>query len=352
MGVNKVDLANGETLIDLTKDTITPQTLEKGVTAHDARGEPIVGTMVAGEGGTGGGIIDVTELPTSNIVENAVYRVTVSTEPTVYVYAMGALSTLEDFLLSMGITLYIYFVDELPADIEPFDEATETFYCYVVNSTGIGYANFPGVGVATLGILLLGNSNGDKGYVVDITGVNTDGIYTVKGSENVSLFVYENGEWERLTPEEQAKSTVLTNPDMVMVLPDEGKVLNGVTIVVDFATVGELVDGNFSIDKITAGALRRRDGKNNFILREYAFAHTKARSIELPSNVTNVPSTAFLNSAVEEVTIRGRVGVMSYNLFTNCPNLKTLNVSWSVYSVSGAPWGATNATINYNYTGE
>lgn len=44
MGVNKVE-ANGEILIDLMNDTVTPETLAEGVTAHDASGEKIVGTM-------------------------------------------------------------------------------------------------------------------------------------------------------------------------------------------------------------------------------------------------------------------------------------------------------------------
>lgn len=37
--------------------------------------------------------------------------------------------------------------------------------------------------------------------------------------------------------------------------------------------------------------------------------------------------------------------------FRNCPNLKVINVPWAAGGVSGAPWGATNAIINYNYTG-
>lgn len=44
MAVNKVDYA-GQTLIDLTADTVTPETLMSGVTAHDASGNPIVGTL-------------------------------------------------------------------------------------------------------------------------------------------------------------------------------------------------------------------------------------------------------------------------------------------------------------------
>lgn len=46
MGTSKVVLGD-EVLIDLTEDTVTPETLAAGVTAHGANGEPIVGTMVS-----------------------------------------------------------------------------------------------------------------------------------------------------------------------------------------------------------------------------------------------------------------------------------------------------------------
>lgn len=46
MAVNKV-IYDGETLVDLTEDTVTPETLAEGVTAHAANGEVIVGTMAA-----------------------------------------------------------------------------------------------------------------------------------------------------------------------------------------------------------------------------------------------------------------------------------------------------------------
>ena len=48
MAVNKVvmNTENGEdVLIDLTGDSVTPQTLAEGATAHDASGNKIVGTM-------------------------------------------------------------------------------------------------------------------------------------------------------------------------------------------------------------------------------------------------------------------------------------------------------------------
>lgn len=49
MAINKVEYA-GNTLIDLTNDTVTPETLAEGVTAHDKSGAVIVGTMTSGGG--------------------------------------------------------------------------------------------------------------------------------------------------------------------------------------------------------------------------------------------------------------------------------------------------------------
>lgn len=44
MGVNVVELASGEKLIDLSEDTVTSETMDEGTTAHDASGNPIIGT--------------------------------------------------------------------------------------------------------------------------------------------------------------------------------------------------------------------------------------------------------------------------------------------------------------------
>lgn len=49
MAVNKV-IYGGTTLIDLSEDTVTPETLAEGVTAHDKSGAVITGTMSAGGG--------------------------------------------------------------------------------------------------------------------------------------------------------------------------------------------------------------------------------------------------------------------------------------------------------------
>lgn len=45
MAVNKVEI-NGEVKLDLTQDTVTENTLLKGVTAHDAAGNPVEGKVI------------------------------------------------------------------------------------------------------------------------------------------------------------------------------------------------------------------------------------------------------------------------------------------------------------------
>lgn len=71
MGVNKfvMNTANGqEVKFDLTGDTVTPETLAEGVTAHNASGDPIVGTMSA-TGGSGVLIVNITQNGTTWVAD-------------------------------------------------------------------------------------------------------------------------------------------------------------------------------------------------------------------------------------------------------------------------------------------
>lgn len=52
MANNKVQLSDGTVLLDLTGDTVTPQTLLSGVTAHNAAGERIAGAVVTAPAST------------------------------------------------------------------------------------------------------------------------------------------------------------------------------------------------------------------------------------------------------------------------------------------------------------
>jgi hypothetical protein len=51
------------------------------------------------------------------------------------------------------------------------------------------------------------------------------------------------------------------------------------------------------------------------------------------------------------LTFKGTPTSISTTAFGSCTNLKTINVPWAEGAVAGSPWGATAATINYNYKG-
>jgi hypothetical protein len=67
MAVNKV-VYNAKVLLDLTLDTVTPETLAKGVTAHDKSGTKITGTAKVGTAETW-----VFEMENGSTVEKAVF---------------------------------------------------------------------------------------------------------------------------------------------------------------------------------------------------------------------------------------------------------------------------------------
>ena len=72
----------------------------------------------------------------------------------------------------------------------------------------------------------------------------------------------------------------------------------------------------------------------------------------LPAGLTNIDYAAFDSCfSIESLTFAGTPTFIDTSAFQGCNNLKTINVPWAEGAVEGAPWGATNATINYNHTG-
>jgi hypothetical protein len=51
------------------------------------------------------------------------------------------------------------------------------------------------------------------------------------------------------------------------------------------------------------------------------------------------------------LTFEGTPESIANAAFVACDNLTTINVPWAEGAVANAPWGATNATITYGYTG-
>ena len=86
----------------------------------------------------------------------------------------------------------------------------------------------------------------------------------------------------------------------------------------------------------------------------YAFYNCYSLALtSLPEGVTTIGINAFYKcTGLTTITFKGTPTSIYSNAFSNCTNLITINVPWAEDAVANAPWGATNATINYNYTGE
>jgi hypothetical protein len=85
---------------------------------------------------------------------------------------------------------------------------------------------------------------------------------------------------------------------------------------------------------------------NNVFYRCYRLALTT-----LPSSITTIKGQAFYQcTSLTEITFLGTPSTIDSSAFSGCTNLTTIRVPWSEGEVAGAPWGATNATIVYDYT--
>lgn len=86
----------------------------------------------------------------------------------------------------------------------------------------------------------------------------------------------------------------------------------------------------------------------------YAFRQgTGLASITLPPALTTIGDYAFANcTGLETVRFTSTVSSIPGGVFSGCPKLSTIYVPWSQGQVANAPWGANNATIIYDYTGE
>ena len=375
MGVNKVALSTGETLIDISKDTVTPQTLAKGCTAHNSNGEQIVGTMTS-EGGSGGGIIDVTELPTSGVDENAVYRVTES-----YLAQMSSVwlvlpdeATGEVVVYSIDEVLgecEIYVVDTIE-DMVAIDIETEIYVINILRTDGIAYLYSPemfGDTPIPLGLLVFETEGLDKGHTQDPYFETEMGIYTTQARYDSlqKWFIRENGEWKEISAHimgEGYKETL------------SGEYLSDKKIplmtLLYMPCIGDIIEVGYP-ETLPLECFINSRGRYITDIRSGFFVGINIERIDLPESITTIFENAFVMANFVDmylpksvlligdaafyscgnlttVTFGGTPNHIANNTFEGCNKLTTINVPWSEGQVANAPWGATNATINYNYT--
>ena len=78
---------------------------------------------------------------------------------------------------------------------------------------------------------------------------------------------------------------------------------------------------------------------------------TRLALTSLPSGVTSIGRNAFYNcKGLTEITFKGKPNSISTSAFKDCINLTTIRVPWAEGEVANSPWGASSASIIYNYT--
>ena len=112
---------------------------------------------------------------------------------------------------------------------------------------------------------------------------------------------------------------------------------NSVTSIGDYAFEGGINLTSITIpDSVTS-------------IGEHAFVDCSGlTSITIPDSVTSIGEHAFDScSGLTSITIPDSVTIIGDGVFEGCTDLTEINCGFAEGAVSGAPWGATNATINY-----
>lgn len=81
-----------------------------------------------------------------------------------------------------------------------------------------------------------------------------------------------------------------------------------------------------------------------------AFQSTGCSFKEIPASVKSIGASAFVALNMPELTFLGTPQSISDDTFKQLSTLQIIRVTWSEGEVDGAPWGAINATIIYNYS--
>lgn len=112
--------------------------------------------------------------------------------------------------------------------------------------------------------------------------------------------------------------------------------------------------GTFSnLAAYASGSLNDLNLRGATYLRNYAFSSANINSVVIPDTVTSMGGACFAYcSGLKEVVFEGTPSGISGDMFSNCNQSDlVINVPWTEGAISGAPWGATNATINYSSYG-
>lgn len=343
---SQIDRING------AKNSIKSAISSKGVSVPSGASIddlPALVRSIPQEGGSGSGIIDVTELPTDDIDEGAVYRVTenyMSANADVWVIAPDeatgemAVVNIADAIGECDIYVVDTFEDMVATDLEEENK----YVLNIMSSDGIAYILLPEIGVPLpLGVVILSVEGFDKGYTQDLYAETEIGIYTTQAQYDTfqRWFIRENGEWKEITAYIYATSpSGITNANIL---------------------TGDISSRVFAINNLLSGEVEEIDeswfitpnGEYVTYIKSFLFDNSNLKTAIIPHFIINIDQRAFAYcNELTTVTFKGTTEYIEYDAFKGSDNLTTINVPWTEDDPVNEkkPWGATNAQINFNYT--
>ena len=357
MAVNKVILGD-QTLIDLTADSVTPDKLFKGITAHNMKGESIVGTM---EGGStpsepsdntavifadyDGNLIDTwtwdevatkTTLPTPPAHSGLVFEgwnwtlKDIKTDTTGQVITVGPYYHTASGLTEIDIHLDIgtgkevrLFQSSMDVEKDWGDGVTNTEYIHTYSEYGDYTIKTP-VKIDSYGNRIIFSSS------VDINGLC---IKEFRPSQEVTSYTNLS---HLLSNTTKVVINILNN--------DSGLKSKDLYWGLDYFEGSKYVtvNKNNSISTwSTSSTNRRRRIKYLYVpssvtsIGNYAFQDCfSLQSINIPENVTSIGNYAFYGcSSLQNITIPSSVTSIGNYVFQNCSSLQNITIPSSVTSV-------------------
>ena len=151
-------IVNGETILDLRSDTVTPETLQKGYTAHDKSGTKITGTLEASSVSVQPSkSVTITSNGTATITPDAPYGALKKVDVTVNVSGGGGGS---------GVGHKVSF----PATAKNWNKVGSTAVLHLADNTTKSIANYSSISGQTIeNVIGIGCQSNDEAYVLRMT---------------------------------------------------------------------------------------------------------------------------------------------------------------------------------------
>lgn len=291
------------------------------------------------------GIVDVTELPKTGIKSANAYRLSTSNNIYVYNDYDGQAYTLQaylDFMTGGGSVAKIYFVDELPEQMEQITfnkwHVPEYAPVYVINSTGIGYVSETGNNtdaVVFSGVCIHPEMYAPaQGWVDSIDQVNAAGIYCIQGTANISMHTYSDN-WtnyvreERVTAVQQEKDALQLKYDIASICITDESLIEFIEV----STIERTASNTLKLKKIT---------------------DTSIDSITIPQGIKEISGYAFQDcTSLTEIIVPEGVTTVNYAAFKDCTSLKRVKFPSTLDSYTfnyGDPFVGCTAMQTIDFT--